>query len=197
MNAKRYPTDLTDAQWRRLEPLIPKAKPGGRPRSTDMREALNAMFYIARSGCAWRMLPKDFPPWRTVYEFFAQWRDDGTWEAMNAALRAEVRLAAGREAEPSIAVLDSQSVKTTDRGGEAGYDAGKKNIRPKAAPPRGYARAGDGGGGAFGRRAGSRRGEMGLGKSKLALQPTPDDKGRRRIRRAIHRLGRPIDDLEP
>lgn len=106
--------------------MVPPAKPGGRRRSTDMREVLNAIFYLTRTGCAWRLLPKDFPPWRTVYEFFAAWRDDGTWERMNASLREQVRRKAGRKTQPRIAVLDSQSVKTSDQAGDRGYDAGKK-----------------------------------------------------------------------
>src|SRR6056297_185888 len=134
MNArKRYPTDLTDSQWKRIEPLIPTEKPGGRPRETDMREVVNALFYLTRTGCAWRMLPHDFPPWRTVYEFFKAWRDDGTLERMNARLREQVRQQAGQDAEPSIAVLDSQSVKTSDQAGSRGFDAGKKGKRPQAA----------------------------------------------------------------
>jgi len=133
MNArKRYPTDLTDSQWKRIEPLIPQEKPGGRPRETDMREVVNALFYLTRTGCAWRMLPHDFPPWRTVYEFFQDWRDDGTLERMNARLREQVRQQAGQDAEPSIAVLDSQSVKTSDQAGSRGFDAGKKGKRPQA-----------------------------------------------------------------
>lgn len=133
MTRKSYPTDLTDAQWNRIEALVPPAKPGGRPRGHDMRDILDAMFYIARSGCSWRMLPHDFPPWQTVYEFFSAWRDDETWETMNARLREQVRKQAGRHEEPRIAVIDSQSVKTTDRGGERGFDAGKKGQRAKAA----------------------------------------------------------------
>jgi len=134
MNArKRYPTDLTDSQWKRIEPFIPPEKPGGRPRETDMREVVNALFYLTRTGCAWRMLPHDFPPWRTVYEFFQDWRDDGTLERMNARLREQVRQQAGQDAEPSIAVLDSQSVKTSDQAGSRGFDAGKKGKRPQAA----------------------------------------------------------------
>ena len=133
MNArKRYPTDLTDSQWKRIEPFIPPEKPGGRPRETDMREVVNALFYLTRTGCAWRMLPHDFPPWRTVYEFFQDWRDDGTLERMNARLREQVRQQAGQDAEPSIAVLDSQSVKTSDQAGSRGFDAGKKGKRPQA-----------------------------------------------------------------
>lgn len=133
MARKRYPTDLSDAQWKRIAPLIPPPRPGGRPRTTDMREVLNALFYLARAGCGWRMLPHEFPPWRTVYEFYSAWRDDGTWARMNARLREQVRRKAGRRAEPRIAVLDSQSVKTSDHAGQRGFDAGKKGARPQAA----------------------------------------------------------------
>lgn len=133
MARKQYPTDLSDAQWKRIAPLIPPAKPGGRPRSTDMREVMNAIFYITRTGCAWRMLPHEFPHWRTVYEFYARWRDDGTWETMNSRLREQVRRRAGRKSEPRIGVLDSQSVKTSDQAGTRGFDAGKKDQRPQTA----------------------------------------------------------------
>jgi len=125
MERKPYPTDLNDVEWQILKPLVPAAKPGGRPRSTDMREVLNAIFYVLRSGCAWRMLPHDLPPWKTVYDYFRGWRIDGVWEQINETLRVRLRKADGREAVPSAAILDSQSVKTTETKGIRGYDAAK------------------------------------------------------------------------
>ena len=120
MTRQRYPSDLTDAQWRLLAPLIPPAKPGGRPRSADVREVVNAVLYVDRNGVTWRALPHDFPPWRTAYHYFRAWRLDGTWERLHDALRDRVRARAGRAASPSAAVIDSQSVKTTEKGGLAG-----------------------------------------------------------------------------
>lgn len=96
---KPYSTDLTDAQWKRIEPHVPAPKPGGRPRLHTIREILNAIFYILRAGCAWRLLPHDLPPWKTTYHYFRLWRKDGTWEAINAALRGAVRVKEGRDPE--------------------------------------------------------------------------------------------------
>jgi putative transposase len=105
---KPYPSDINDDEWQIIEPLIPPAKSGGRPRSCDMREILNGIFYEVRSGCAWRMLPHDLPPWQSVYHYFRQWKGNGTLERMNQTLRTQIRIADGRDAEPSAAILDSQ-----------------------------------------------------------------------------------------
>ena len=117
MKCKSYPSDLTDEQWELLSPLLPAAKPGGRPRTVELREVLNAILYVLRTGCAWRMLPHDLPPWQTVYKYFRGFSEDGTWERVHDAMRPNVREGEGRSAMPTAAIIDRQSVKTTEKGG--------------------------------------------------------------------------------
>jgi putative transposase len=126
MNTQTYPTDLTDRQWDYIKDLIPAAKAGGRPRNLDMRQVLNAILYILVSGAQWRMLPKDYPKWKSVYHYFRIWRDDGTWQRIHDTLRAQVRRRAGRHKHPTAGCLDSQSVKSTSVRGLRGYDSGKR-----------------------------------------------------------------------
>ncbi len=132
MGRRAYPTDLTDAQWRVLEPLIPPATAGGRPRTTAMRELLNAIFYHLRAGGTWRMLPHDLLPWGTVHYYYRRWRRDGSWQQMHDALYGAVRRAAGRAPTASAAIVDSQSVKTTEKGGSGATTRGRKSTDASA-----------------------------------------------------------------
>ena len=134
-----YPSDVTDAEWAILEPLIPAVKPGGRSQEIERREIVNGILYVLRSGCPWRLLPHDLPNWSTVYLYFREWKRAGIWVQVNAALRRELRVSVGRQPEPSAAILDSQSIKTSSvRGDERGYDGGKKNSRQETAPAGGH-----------------------------------------------------------
>jgi len=125
---KKYPTDLSDEEWQVLEPLVPAIKAGGRPADYTRREILNAILYVVRSGCQWRMLPHDLPNWQTVYTYYRNWRLNGTWERIHNILRKELREAEGRHPEASAAILDSQSVKTTEKGGRVAMMRARKSV---------------------------------------------------------------------
>jgi putative transposase len=123
-----YPSDLTDAQWRLISKRIPPAQPGGRYRSVNMREVVNGILYLVRTGCSWRQLPHDFPPWGTVHWYYRCFRLDGTWQKIHDALRDKVRVSAGRKKSPSAAIVDSQSVKTTEKGGRVATTRARRST---------------------------------------------------------------------
>ena len=126
MHTKLYPSDMTDSHWDHIKELVPAAKTGGRPRSTDMRMVVNAIFYLVTSGIQWRMLPREYPNWKTVYHYFWIWRNDGIWQRIHDTLRARTREKEGRHKHPTAGSMDSQSVKSSFMPGKRGYDAGKK-----------------------------------------------------------------------
>jgi putative transposase len=121
-----YSTDVSEAAWALIQPHLPLAKARGRPRSTDLRRVVNAVFYLLRTGCQWRLLPRCFPPWGTVYHYFRLWLGTGVWAKLHRAVYTRARLAAGRDACPSVVIMDGQSVKTTELGGSRGFDAHKR-----------------------------------------------------------------------
>ncbi len=192
---RRYPTDMTDAEWQVIAPFLAPSVGPGAPRTVDIRAVVDAIFYRLRSGCQWRMLPSDFPAWPTVYYYFRKWGADGRWERSNTALREQVRRAAGRAPQPSAAIIDSQTVKSTEAGGERGYDGGKKSNGTQTAYCRGHAWPAAGGRSPCRLVVGHGRG-LGSGRGPAWTLPAPaKSMGRCRIQTDHDRLVSPLPRL--
>src|SRR5271157_3222978 len=187
---KHYPSDLTRTQWKRLKRLLPKAKPGGRPRSVDLREVLNGIFYITRGGCAWRMMPKDLPPWSTCYDYFYKWRNDGTWSRVNDALRTQVRHKDGRPQEPKHGHHRQPERQDHRTRGSTRQGRAQENQRPEAASGRGHAGDGRGGGGPLGGHPGPGRGQAGPEEVGGPIPEAEENPGRRDLQRRDRGVGR-------
>lgn len=150
----KYSSDVTDNEWKLIERSVPEPKPGGRPAKYDRRDVVDAIRYVVRAGCVWRLLPHDFPPWNSVFKYFSAWKKAGVWKEIHDDLRGDVREAEGRERYPSAGIIDSQSVKTTERGASR-LRCGQENLWTQETPPRRHARSGARRRRASGRRAGS------------------------------------------
>jgi transposase len=173
-----YPTDLTDEQWAVLAPLVTRRGGPGRPPTVSVRRVVDALLYQLRAGCAWRLLPRDFPHWTAVRYYFDKWTADGTWEEVNHCLVEQAREQGGRAAQPTAAIIDSQSSKTTEAGGPCGFDGGKKGTGAQAAPAGGHRRASPRGTGRASRHRGSGRGALAGSGARPAMAGAPARLGR-------------------
>ncbi|MDB6125912.1 MAG: transposase [Pedosphaera sp.] len=184
-NKTHYASDLTDAEWDWIEPHVPKPKSGGRPLKHPRRKIMDALFYLVRAGCAWRLLPREFAPWSTVYGYFRQWTRSGLWVELNHLLRELLRIRSGRAPTPTAAILDSQSVKTGDQRGPRGVDAGKKINGRKRHGAGGHFGLDHPGAGHGGQRAGPGRSQAPADSGLGGVAPPASDLGRRQIWRGL------------
>jgi transposase len=183
MSTRSYDTDLTDAAWAFIAPVLPAARPGGRPRTTSLRAVLNAIFYLLRTGCQWRLLPREFPPCGTVYHYFQAWQNSGLWVRLHCVLYEQARRSSGREACPSVVIMDGQSVKTTERGGVCGFDAHKRVKGTQTSHPGRHARPTGCQPCRIGRHVRSARGRSAAWRLECVIAKDPDGNSRCRPRK--------------